>query len=110
MKKLTTFAFTLHNANALAIETGQKPIGKRVYSIIAYLTISCALMMTGFGIASPVFARRLSELGAGVEVLSLQLLWAYANRRSRSVRLPVHSWPRSSAAGWSHKASLPWLP
>jgi MFS family permease len=31
-------------------------------------------MMTGFGVAPPVFARRLGELGAGVEVLSLMAM------------------------------------
>ena len=62
------------DAKALAIDTSQKPTGKRVRSVIAYLTASCALMMTGFGIATPVFARRLIELGAGVEVLSLMAM------------------------------------
>jgi MFS family permease len=78
MKRLTAFDTTsdtpLHDANALAVRTSQKPTGKRVRSIIAYLTGSCALMMTGFGIATPVFAMRLCELGAGVEVLSLMAM------------------------------------
>jgi len=74
MKRLTIFAITSHNANALSVHTSQNQNGKRVRSIIAYLTGSCALMMTGFGIATPVFARRLGELGAGVEVLSLMAM------------------------------------
>jgi DHA1 family tetracycline resistance protein-like MFS transporter len=49
-------------------------VNEKARSIITSLTISCALMMTGFGIASPVFARRLSELGADVEVLSLMAM------------------------------------
>ena len=76
MKRLTAFAITSHDANALAVRTSQKPTGKRVRSIITSLTGSCALMMTGFGIATPVFARRLGELGAGVEVLSLMAMAA----------------------------------
>ncbi|HEV2581572.1 MAG TPA: MFS transporter [Ktedonobacteraceae bacterium] len=43
-------------------------------SIIISLTVSCALMMMGFGIATPIFARRLGELGSGVEVLSLMAM------------------------------------
>ena len=73
-KRLTAFAITSHDANELYVDTSQKPTGKRVRSVIAYLTGSCALMMTGFGIATPVFARRLIELGAGVEVLSLMAM------------------------------------
>ncbi len=76
MKRLPAFALTSHDAHALATCTSQKPINKNVRSIIAHLTGSCALMMTGFGIATPVFARRLSELGAGVEVLSLMAMAA----------------------------------
>ena len=43
----------------------------RARTIIVFLTASVALMMTGFGIATPIFARRLGELGSGVEILSL---------------------------------------
>ncbi len=39
--------------------------------IVLLLAASVALMMTGFGIIMPVFARRLGELGAGVEALGL---------------------------------------
>lgn len=38
-------------------------------SVIFLLAGSIALMMTGFGIVMPVFARRLGELGGGVEAL-----------------------------------------
>lgn len=73
MKRLTAFALKSHDANALAAPN-EKSIDERVRSIIAYLTGSCALMMTGFGIATPVFARRLGEFGAGVEILSLMAM------------------------------------
>jgi DHA1 family multidrug resistance protein-like MFS transporter len=75
MKRLPTNALTWHDAHALATQNEQ-PIDKRARSIIASLTASCALMMTGFGMATPIFARRLSELGAGVEVLSLMAMAA----------------------------------
>jgi len=39
--------------------------------IVWLLTGSLALMMTGYGIVFPVFARRLTEIGAGVEALGL---------------------------------------
>ena len=41
----------------------------RVRNIILLLAASVALMMTGFGIIMPVFARRLTELGSGVETM-----------------------------------------
>jgi len=75
MKILPTDALALHDAHALAAQNEQ-PIGKSARSIIASLTASCALMMTGFGFATPVFARRLGDLGAGVEVLSLMAMAA----------------------------------
>lgn len=71
MKRFPGFALIQHDTLAAQNE---EPIDKRARSIIASLTASCALMMTGFGIATPVFARRLSELGAGVEVLSLMAM------------------------------------
>lgn len=40
-------------------------------SVILLLAGSIALSMTGFGIVMPVFARRLGELGGGVETLGL---------------------------------------
>jgi multidrug resistance protein len=39
--------------------------------IIWLLTGSLALLMTGYGVVFPVFARRLAELGSGVEALGL---------------------------------------
>jgi MFS family permease len=39
--------------------------------IVWLLTGSLALLMTGYGVVFPVFARRLTELGAGVEALGL---------------------------------------
>jgi DHA1 family tetracycline resistance protein-like MFS transporter len=39
--------------------------------IVWLLTGSLALMMTGYGVVFPVFARRLAELGSGVEALGL---------------------------------------
>jgi DHA1 family tetracycline resistance protein-like MFS transporter len=75
MKKLTVLEPTSHDTHVLAIEDMHlNAVSKKARSIIALLTVSCSLMMTGFGIASPVFARRLSELGAGVEVLSLMAM------------------------------------
>jgi len=44
---------------------------RRIRNIILLLAASVALMMTGFGIIMPVFARRLGELGSGVEALGL---------------------------------------
>ncbi len=43
-------------------------------NIIWLLTASVALMMTGFGIIMPVFARRLGEIGSGVETLGLMTM------------------------------------
>jgi multidrug resistance protein len=40
-------------------------------NIVLLLAASVGLMMTGFGIILPVFARRLGELGGGVEALGL---------------------------------------
>ncbi len=44
---------------------------QRVRTIILLLAGSVALMMTGYGIIMPVFARRLGEFGEGVEALGL---------------------------------------
>ena len=46
----------------------------RTRSIMLLLAGSIALMMTGFGIILPVFARRLGELGSGVEGLGLMTM------------------------------------
>lgn len=47
---------------------------RRARNIIWLLAASVALMMTGFGIIMPVFARRLGELGSGVEALGLMTM------------------------------------
>ncbi len=47
---------------------------KRVRTIILLLSGSVALMMTGYGLVMPVFARRLSEFGGGVEELGLMTM------------------------------------
>jgi len=47
---------------------------KQVRRTILFLAGSVALMMTGFGIILPVFARRLGELGAGVGALGLMTM------------------------------------
>ncbi len=44
---------------------------RRPSAVILLLAASVALMMTGFGIVMPVFARRLGELGGGVQALGL---------------------------------------
>jgi hypothetical protein len=42
---------------------------------ILYLLAACiALTMTGYGIVMPVFAKRIGELGAGVQVLGLMTM------------------------------------
>ncbi|KAA3663921.1 MAG: MFS transporter [Chloroflexi bacterium] len=47
---------------------------RRARTIVLLLAASVALMMTGFGIIMPVFARRLSEFGDGVEALGLMTM------------------------------------
>ena len=49
----------------------------RIRNIILLLSGSVALMMTGYGIIMPVFARRLGEFGDGVEALGI-LTMAFA--------------------------------
>ncbi|MCA9931473.1 MAG: MFS transporter [Anaerolineales bacterium] len=51
-----------------------QPDPKRARTIVLLLAASVALMMTGFGIIMPVFARRLSEFGDGVEALGLMTM------------------------------------
>jgi DHA1 family tetracycline resistance protein-like MFS transporter len=46
---------------------------RRARGIILLLALCVALMMTGFGIVMPVFARRLGELDSGVEALGLMM-------------------------------------
>lgn len=47
---------------------------RRIRNIILLLAMSVGLMMTGFGIIMPVFARRLGEFGSGVEALGLMTM------------------------------------
>jgi multidrug resistance protein len=54
------------------IDSGLVP--SRTRNIILLLAASVALMMTGFGIIMPVFARRLGEFGSGVEALGLMIV------------------------------------
>lgn len=69
---------------------------RRARQVIVLLAACVALMMTGFGIILPVFARRLSELGGGVTALALMtmafslaqfimapVLGSWADRRGR---------------------------
>lgn len=54
---------------------GAPPIDPdRARSIILLLMASVAILMTGYGVVVPVLARRLSELGGGVEALGLMTL------------------------------------
>ncbi|MCJ7703832.1 MAG: MFS transporter [Anaerolineales bacterium] len=57
-------------AIAAEVTTNQMEPG-RIRYIILLLSASVALMMTGYGIVMPVFARRLGEFGDGVEALGL---------------------------------------
>lgn len=50
---------------------------RRAWRVVLLLSISMGIMMTGFGIVFPIFARRLGELGSGVEALGLMIM-AYA--------------------------------
>ena len=47
---------------------------RRIRNVILLLSGSVLLMMTGFGIIFPVFARRLEELGGGVQTLGLMTM------------------------------------
>jgi MFS family permease len=58
------------------VKTDQMTPG-RARNIILLLSASVALMMTGYGIIMPIFARRLGEFGDGVEELGL-LTMAFA--------------------------------
>jgi multidrug resistance protein len=50
------------------------PDPRRTRNIILFLAACVALMMTGFGIIMPVFARRLGEFGNGVEALGIMTM------------------------------------
>jgi multidrug resistance protein len=54
------------------IDTALDP--RRTRTIIILLALSVGLMMTGFGIIMPVFARRLDELGSGVQALGFMTM------------------------------------
>jgi DHA1 family tetracycline resistance protein-like MFS transporter len=54
------------------VSSGPSP--RRARSVIILLATSVGLMMTGFGIILPVFARRLGEFGSGVEALGLMTM------------------------------------
>ena len=58
---------------ALQVTTGRME-PNRIRTIILLLSGSVALMMTGYGLVMPVFARRLSEFGDGVEELGLMTM------------------------------------
>ena len=58
----------LHIADEVVV-SGPSP--RRARSVILLLAASVGLMMTGFGIIMPIFARRLGEFGSGVEALGL---------------------------------------
>lgn len=47
---------------------------RRTRNVILLLAACVALMMTGFGIIMPVFARRFGEFGSGVEALGLMTM------------------------------------
>jgi MFS transporter, DHA1 family, multidrug resistance protein len=47
---------------------------RRARAIVMLLAASVGLMMTGYGIVMPVFARRLDELGAGVAALGFMTM------------------------------------
>lgn len=47
---------------------------RRARNIIILLAVSVAVMMTGYGIIMPVMAKRLAELGAGVETLGFMTM------------------------------------
>jgi multidrug resistance protein len=50
------------------------PSPRRARNVILLLAVSVGLMMTGFGIIMPIFARRLGEFGSGVESLGLMTM------------------------------------
>lgn len=58
---------------ATRVKTDQPDL-KQIKKVIILLACSVGLMMTGFGIILPVFARRLGELGSGVEALGFMTM------------------------------------
>ena len=57
------------------VTSGVKP--RRARTIMLLLAVSMGLLMTGYAITMPIFARRLGELGSGVSALSM-MSTAYA--------------------------------
>ena len=49
----------------------REPLPARTRRVLWLLSASIALMMSGYGIVLPVFAKRLGELGSGVAALGL---------------------------------------
>lgn len=49
------------------------PTGRRARNIVIMLACNVALVMTGYGIIMPIFARRLGTFGSGVESLGLMI-------------------------------------
>ncbi|HSH02499.1 MAG TPA: MFS transporter [Anaerolineae bacterium] len=62
---------TVHTAHTTISPTPDPATAQRIIFLLAG---SVALMMTGFGIIMPVFARRLGEFGDGVEALGLMTM------------------------------------
>ena len=50
------------------------PSRRRARNVILLLAASVGLMMTGYGIIMPIFARRLDEFGSGVEALGMMTM------------------------------------
>ena len=53
---------------------------RRARNIVLLLAVSVGIVMTGFGIIMPVFAKRLGEFDSGVQALGLMTM-AFAARR-----------------------------
>lgn len=66
----------LHEGPATPLEIGAAANfdSRRARQVILLLAASVGLMMTGYGIVMPVFAKRLGELGSGVEALGLMTM------------------------------------
>lgn len=60
--------------NQLAVKEAAPLDPRRARTIIMLLAASVGLMMTGYGIVMPVFAKRLGEFGSGVEALGLMTM------------------------------------
>lgn len=67
--------------------------------VVGLLAASVGLMMTGFGIIMPVFARRLGELGGGVGTLGIMTMSFALAHMVLSPRA-FSSWSRLSSRCW----------